>query len=867
MSGGTAPEAEAPGFGQVDLTNCDREPIHIPGSIQPHGLLLILAPGSLAVLQAAGDAQRLLGWEEGGVAGRPLDALLPPEALAAIHGLLAPGSPQPGALEAVLPDGRRLDLILHRTEAGLLLEIEPVPAGAPGTRLSLLPRVQAMVAQAATARNLREACQVAAEQLRGLTGFDRVMIYRFLEDGSGAVVAEARDADIDAFLGLHYPASDIPRQARELYLRNWIRLIPDARYRPAPLLPPVSPLTGQPPDLSLCGLRSVSPLHIEYLANMGVAASMSLSLIRGGQLWGLISCHHRSPRPVPFATRAASEVFAQMFSLQLETHQQAEDFAYSSRQRRVHEALVQVMAQEADPAFGLIRHRPNMLDLIQSEGAAVLIEDRYAAIGRTPEEADVRAFAAWIGERARDGVVALDRLPEVYPPARAFAEVASGALVLPVSREPRDIIIWFRPEMPQTVNWAGNPNKPVEVTPEGGRLTPRKSFEAWRETVRGRAHSWKPVEIEAAQALRVSLLEVVVRRLDEVARERAKAKERQDFLMAELDHRVKNTLATIQALVRHTRGGAATLDEFVSEFGQRLQAMAQAHSLLARSRWEGAGLRALLEEALRAHCGAPGGAPDRILLDGPELRLKPKAALALCLALHELTTNAAKYGALSVPEGRLRIAWWLADDRVLLEWVESHGPPVPADGRRGFGTTVIERGLAYEIGGAVTLAFDPSGLRCRVELPLRQVVDARTLLSLLPAPSQRPSSAHPRLRGRRVLVVEDALLVAMELEAALSASGVEIIGPAASLGQALNLIRQQRIDAALLDIDLDGALVYPAADLLVERGVPVAFATGYDAASVLPQRFRGMPVLPKPFNGEEACQLLCRMLGLPLTEG
>jgi light-regulated signal transduction histidine kinase (bacteriophytochrome) len=498
MSGGTAPGAEAPGFGQVDLTNCDREPIHIPGSIQPHGLLLILAPDSLAVLQAAGDAQRLLGWQGGGLAGRPLDVLLPPEVLAAIRGLLASGCLQPGALEAVLPDGRRLDLILHRTEAGLLLEIEPLPAGAPGSRVSLLPRVQAMVAQAATARSLRDACQVAAEQVRGLTGFDRVMVYRFLEDGSGAVVAEAREADLSAFLGLHYPASDIPRQARALYLRNWIRLIPDAHYQPAPLLPPLSPLTGQPPDLSLCGLRSVSPLHLEYLSNMGVTASMSLSLIRGGQLWGLIACHHRTPRLVSFATRAACEIFAQMFSLQLDTHQQAEDFAYSSRQRRVHEALVQVMAQEADLAFGLIRHQPNVLDLIQSEGVAVLIGDRYAATGRTPEEAEVRAFAAWIGERATEEVIALDRLPEVYPPARAFAGVASGALVLPVSREPRDIIIWFRPEVLQTVTWAGNPNTPVEVAPEGARLTPRKSFEAWRETVRGRARPWKPVEIEAA---------------------------------------------------------------------------------------------------------------------------------------------------------------------------------------------------------------------------------------------------------------------------------------------------------------------------------------------------------------------------------
>ncbi len=204
---------------------------------------------------------------------------------------------------------------------------------------------------------------------------------------------------------------------------------------------------------------------------------------------------------------------------------------------------------------------------------------------------------------------------------------------------------------------------------------------------------------------------------------------------------------------------------------------------------------------------------------------------------------------------------------MLLEWVEAGGPPLPPHGRRGFGTTVIERGLAYELGGAVALDFHPAGLRFRVELPLRHVVDARRLLSLPPDSPGKPAPAQPRLRGRRVLVVEDALLIAIELETALSASGVEIIGPAASLGQALDLIRSRSVDAALLDIDLDGALVYPAADLLVEKGVPVAFATSYDARSMLPRRFQGMPVLSKPFSGEGACRLLCRVLGLPLPEG
>ncbi|MFZ4409772.1 MAG: histidine kinase, partial [Paracraurococcus sp.] len=262
--------APAPGFGQADLTNCDREPIHIPGSIQPHGLLLALDPDTLAILQAAGDAGRLLGWPDGRLLGAQLGQLLPPETLAAIIAARADDEPPSRihmALEATLPDGRVIDLILHRGAAGLMLEIEPLAAAPATARPRPLPIVQAMVSRVAAARSLAEACQTAADEVRRVTGFDRVMVYRFQPDGSGAVVAEARDADLSAFLGLHYPASDVPRQARELYLRSWLRLIPDIGYVPAPIEPALSPLTGAPPDLSHCGLRSVSPPHLEYLAN------------------------------------------------------------------------------------------------------------------------------------------------------------------------------------------------------------------------------------------------------------------------------------------------------------------------------------------------------------------------------------------------------------------------------------------------------------------------------------------------------------------------------------------------------------------------------------------------------------------------
>ena len=759
----------------VDLTNCDREPIHIPGAILPHGVMLVLDPHDLRILQAAGDTIGLLHTETAALPGRAANTLFSDAQCAHLrHIAAAPLSKPRHMLDPafrVAPD-RPLDASIHRSDGALVLELE---AADLDDRFATDPLgcVQEMLDGLDRAPSLQAFCQTAADRVRHATNYDRVMIYRFMDDESGWVFAESRSPLVASFLDLHYPASDIPKQARALYATSWLRLIARVDYDPAPLIPQDNPLTGRPLDMSQATLRDVSPIHREYLRNMGVDASMSISILREGKLWGLIACHHNTPRELPRHLRAICELFGSMFSLQLEGRERAELFDARLASRQVLQVLMRNLAREDDYAQGLIGQSPNLLDYIAAGGqrlchgptsgphadkvakggVAVRVNKTVTTIGDTPTHAQIGALTDWLTGymEGGDGLFATDRLGEIWPPAKAFAQVGSGLLALSVSREPNDFILWFRPEVVETVSWGGDPAKPAQPGPDGDRLTPRRSFAVWKQTVHGRATPWHKSDRDAAFDLRISLLDVVLRRIDAAARARERAHQHERLLMAELDHRVKNTLANIQALVNQTSRSAPSLSEFVTGLEGRIRAMAKAHNLLAESRWEAVSVRSLLAEELAPF--------DRngttVALAGPDAALTPQAALALSLAVHELTTNAAKYGALASPQGCVTTCWTLQDDGGLhLIWTEAGGPPVSPPTRRGFGSTLIERAFSIETGGSAILQYRPGGVVCDMTLPASAVTSLPAHAQAKPAQAALPA-ATARTSRARILVVED----------------------------------------------------------------------------------------------------------------
>jgi chemotaxis family two-component system sensor kinase Cph1 len=857
---------------RIDTTNCDREPIHIPGAILPHGAMLVLDPDTFEIFQVAGDTAQLLGKPIAELLGESVTAILSSKQIAHLRAVAAKfdlTKPRHllDPLMRIDPE-RPLDASVHRSGGSLVLEFE---AADTEDRLAADPLagVQEMIEGFDDAGSLQELCQLAAERVRVAAGYDRVLVYRFMHDESGWVIAEAREPHLEPFLDLHYPAADIPQQARALYVKSWLRLITQVDYDPAPLVPVNNPRTGAPLDMSYSILRDVSPIHRQYLRNMGIDASMSISIVLGGKLWGLIACHHYSPRLLPRHLRAVCELFGSMFSLQLESREKGEQLEERLASRMVLQNLMLNLASADDYAAGLTQQSPNLLDYIHGGGVgmdgarrggvAVCVKGQLTFLGVTPSQPEIESVVAWLDTHMHrsDGVYATDRLGETWPPAKAFTDVASGILVISVSPEPSDYIIWFRPEMVTDVHWAGAPVKQFEPGPDGDRLMPRHSFELWKETVVGRSVQWTRADKDAAFDLRISLLHVVLRRIKAAARERKAASDRDQLLMAELDHRVKNTLANIQALVVQTSRSADTLTGFVEGLDGRIQSMAKAHSLLSESRWEGVSISRLLHEELDLY----GERNHGIALHGPDFLLTSKSALALSLAMHELATNAAKYGSFTTTAGRVEVTWEVAvNGSIEVCWSESGGPVVAPPTRRGFGSTLIERALAMETGGGATISYLPTGVVCKISLPPSSISTLAVGPVLPEVVATGVAMSATIVDQYRILIVEDSFLLVMAIEDLFDRLGWKIIGPAARVDEAMALARTAEFDAALVDINLAGEMSWPVAAVLTERGIPFAFSSGYNVDTLLPASLQGTELISKPYRDGEVERCLRQII-------
>jgi two-component system, chemotaxis family, sensor kinase Cph1 len=513
----------------ISLTNCDREPIQIPNATQAHGVLLTFAEVDLTILQIGQNCEAFLGQPPTAFLGKPLSVLMKPEQIEAIVGCMNADFENVNPLRLSLQvagTATTFEGIVHRSDGVIVLELERFLTASLGSDerqavgfFDFYKFVKAPIDRIQNTQTLTELAQQTVATIRTLTGFDRVMLYRFEKDGSGNVIAEAKSDPIESFLGLHYPASDIPQQAKELYRLNLLRIIPDARYEPVLLEPALNPVTGAPLDLSLSVLRSVSPMHTEYLHNMGVRASMSISLLQDRQLWGLIACHHHAPKQLSYETRTICEFLGQVISFEVGAKADAEDLDYKLHIQAAQAKFVNTIASCQNLSDGFERNPADLMSLVGATGVVFCERGQVVSFGQTPPVETIANLLIWIETQlGEEAIYSTNGLVTDYEPLSPSKDVASGLLALRISRIQQTYLLWFRPEVLQTIDWGGKPNKPVTVDADNGvRMTPRKSFELWKETVQRRSLPWKACEIEAALELRMRIIGIVLQKADELA--------------------------------------------------------------------------------------------------------------------------------------------------------------------------------------------------------------------------------------------------------------------------------------------------------------------------------------------------------------
>lgn len=490
---------------EVVETECDRFNFETPGKVQSHGILLILQEPALNIIQMSQNSAKIIGIDHKQMVNQPITNFVDQQSNNSLQRALKSKN-----FSMVNPlrlnfQGHQVDAILLRNEGFLYIEIEPMREVEDNQMTYQMAAMQAMQKFQNTVFT-EQLIELATQEIREVTGFDRVMFYKFDDEYNGKVVAEASIRGVDSFLNLHFPASDIPKRVRDLYLTTKGRYLPDLTEAQIPLFPELNPVTKKPTQMAKTILRAVAPTHIEYMRNLGINSSMSFNIVKDGKFYGMIACHHYSGKYVAYVNRLVCEQIVEMFvamlsqldneDLHLDQLKPFKDNSFKALQSGVQQA------------------KTDLLGMVNADGAAVYLNGKLHLFGYTPAEEDIMSLIGLLNDSAYNilyqedtsGIFVTNKLSAYLNGAERIKHAASGLMAIPISKSGNDFILWFRPEQIVAATWAGNPDQAVSIDEKTMRVSPRKSFAAWKRSVENSCESWKSYEIQMATELRDMLL-------------------------------------------------------------------------------------------------------------------------------------------------------------------------------------------------------------------------------------------------------------------------------------------------------------------------------------------------------------------------
>lgn len=833
------------------LRACADEPAHTPGTIQPFGFLMGCEAVGGQVRYASANCEALFGQSLESLFSKSARDLLGREIWHQVTNFSS--SPSFGEKRFFLgiADIGGSTFAVHLSKGGdfLVFEVED-EREMPKISAEKMREQSFLVDQIQGCDDERSLFELSTRLLRHLTGFDRVMVYRFDATWNGEVVAEARKQTVEPYLGLHFPHWDIPAQARALMAQVKLRLI-------ACVDDPVIPIHAandalEPLDMSAAHTRGASRIHIQYLQNMGVASTMTLSVVLDGQLWGMISFHHLSPKVASSEIRQIlTNSFLPIFCLKLNLLSGRRHLELSRKMDEVQSDIQRQLESNEDISKIVADVGPTICQSLELSGLAIVSGSQTYSHGRTAPQHLVEALI----ERARqtdDKLMTIDRVQEAFPDLIDGLGALGGALV--VAADNNRGFILYRDVIEQSISWAGTPGKTISKVDGNNRLQPRGSFSLFLESVRGQCLAWSDNDIHLAGQL-WPLLSAAERQafMNDLSRQ-------QILMIGELNHRVRNILSLIKSVSKQARRTGGSLETYSQALEARILALAAAHDIASGT----ARSAVMLHKIIRIETNPfDDETRSRVEIIGPDFPLRAESAPIFTLVLHELMTNALKYGSLSVPEGRLKIEIASSDSGIELAWTETGGPPVTEPKTRGFGTTLISQAVPFEMNGEASLDFAQEGLKARFKLPAR-LIERRSPASLVePAAKSSIVEMIPiRLSNGLILILEDNFMIASDLQSDLQSFGFANTEILSNVKDSLELIASEPVAIGLLDINLgSGQTSEPVATELLRKSIPFLFISGYGDQVHLPPHLRDVPILTKPLTKADLSRGLSLLAG------